>query len=274
LNSGEREYIAKAAQTISAEFDRMRRDLTIWVRWSGLLQATYKLGSDGYRPPVFAEIERSIVTPDEWQAICHMARGEERICMLHEIGKAPLIGTFEPSMEIKGWGPTFISEAFRFARDVDRLSTLQPQDLPWPCSDGQIKSVTAFEDWTRLYQMWARPTREMLVRLERIAQVHRLRGGREFLLDEYVEETARKLKGNFMMTVHGYQYPGVDFVGFGESGLNFSLQFFVDDLVGDHFERLSGVFSEIGMEIKARFDAEHIEIPLPQWDVWLRKPDF
>jgi small-conductance mechanosensitive channel len=84
------------------------------------------------------------------------------------------------------------------------------------------------------------------------------------------EETAQRLKDNFMVKVHGYQYPDADFVGFGESTLDFSLQFFIDDLVGDHCERLGDVFSEIGTELKIRFDAQHIEIPFPQRDIWVR----
>ncbi len=271
LNPTEREYIRKAAQTISADLGRMRRALTVWVRWSGLLQAIYKLGANEYRPLLFAEIEQSVVTLDEWRTICEtMIKVKDRVCRLQEIGKAPLIGSFEPDMEFKTWGPAFISEGCRLARDIDRLAAFQAQDIPWPCPDDHIRSAIAFEDWERLYKTWSRPTQELLGRLDRIEKVKRLRGQQEFQLDDYIEETAQRLKDNFMVKVHGYQYPDVDFVGFGESTLDFSLQFFIDDLVGDHCERLGDVFSEIGTELKTRFDAQHIEIPFPQRDIWVR----
>lgn len=60
--------------------------------------------------------------------------------------------------------------------------------------------------------------------------------------------------------------PGVFFTDFGDSALKLLAIYWVGDLRNQF--RIS---DEVNMEIKARFEAEHIEIPFPQRDVHLRR---
>jgi len=95
-------------------------------------------------------------------------------------------------------------------------------------------------------------------------------GAGEFQIDAELKEIANFYSERFMLKVPGFRYPDADFQKFGESSVDFRLEFFVDDLVGEHFERLGDVVSDVGIWIKQQFDVKSIEIPFPQRDVWFR----
>jgi len=139
-----------------------------------------------------------------------------------------------------------------------------------PAADDWVKSAAVYEDWKRLHIAWSRACQELLKRLEKIYRTDKVRREKMFLLDEYINETASKFKNTFMLKVPGYQQPDVDFIGFGESRLDFELSYYVDDLIGDHFERLGDVRGDIGLVIKEKFDINKIEIPRSQREVWFR----
>lgn len=239
LDKKEKDHIRNQARNIRMRVYQMRRDLTIWVVWSGLLQGWYKLGI----PPLrYQDIEESVINVEEWNKI-EQSDPEKQMSELREKRKIPLIGTFNPDQELAA-------------------SVLVLHALP--------QTAIAIDDFTALYHKWANPTRELLKRLTAIERVEKVRGEKEFQLDDFTLATAEKFSAKFMLGIPGFQFPDVDFTGFGESSLDFRLEFFVDDLVGDHFERLDDVFSDIGMAIKAQFDVKKIEIPFPQRDVWFR----
>lgn len=241
LSKEERPYIRAQANEIITRTYEMRRDLTIWVKWAGLLQAWYRLGTPSIR---LRDIEESIITVEEWNKIEQATTKEEiRLFLLREEKKAPLIGSFNRDRELLPDDPVLLA--------------LPPTSI-------------AVEDFTGIYKRWAIPTRDLLSRLARIAAVEKVRGEREFQLDDFTMATAEKFGNKFMLGTPGFQFPDVDFTGFGESSLDFRLEFFVDDLVGDHFERLDNVFGEIGKMVKAQFDLKSIEVPFPQRDVWFR----
>ncbi len=267
LNKSEKGLVKVWAEEIQEIVDSMRRDLTIWVRWTGLLQAVYKLPTESYPPLSFIDIEQGVATPDECASILNSTSNEaERIAKFLQLGKIPLIGSFPAEVEFLVWGPSVVSKAYRLCADNADLS-ISPH---LPAADDWVKSAAVFEDWKRLHIAWSRACQELLKRLENIHRTDRVRREKMFLLDEYINETAARFKNTFMLKVPGYQQPDVDFIGFGESRLDFELSYYVDDLIGDHFERLGDVRGDIGLAIKETFDIKNIEIPRSQREVWFR----
>lgn len=62
--------------------------------------------------------------------------------------------------------------------------------------------------------------------------------------------------------------PRVQFNDFGESGLQFTLLFFTEDILGNEF-----VKSDLRFEIARSFEEHGIVFPFPQRDLWIRNPE-
>lgn len=107
--------------------------------------------------------------------------------------------------------------------------------------------------WTALKQALSRPKAEQEMRLDDMT-LALLR----WIRDEYKLVTAR------------WKEPEVTFKGFGASSIDVQLDFYVDNICLEHFERKQRVVTEIARKIHERFKQEGIEIPFPQMDVWFR----
>jgi hypothetical protein len=96
------------------------------------------------------------------------------------------------------------------------------------------------------------------------------RAGKEFTLDTEIDRVRKAYLEQLPMPTPKWKRPDTTFVDFGASSLDFRLDFFIDDIVGEHFGREDDVVTEIREEIVKQFAKSGIEIPFPQQDVWFR----
>lgn len=268
LDPREDERIHGIMDSIWPMVHEMRRRLTIWLHLVGRLDANYKW-SEPVVPLTAAEIDRRLPSADqleEWRE----SKTEADQIKRQLLGKDCLavLGTF-----------IHVDEEFYLAGSVPWLEFSKEVDLQGPQAS-ILKSLETwkseqptwdtFKDYYILYQSWHKPVWDLLRRLEACSQPERLRGEEEFSLDDRLGKVVELLDTRFLLPTPGWKYPSADFVGFGASSIDFRLEFFVDDLVRRHFELMGDVISEVGLDIMQRFNAEGIEIPFPQTDVWFR----
>jgi hypothetical protein len=246
----------------------------VWVRWYGLLQSTYRMGEKTIPPLSFNEIDSSIVNIDEWEKVrCHETVNE-RIAALLDIGKLPLIGCIGIDADRKLFSDPIRFQAYRFSQglmssdsgQIDR--PLFPQAADRDVFTRQLITTVTLGDYQRLYLNMSIPIRNLMKNLRLCRNLASQNSGLEFSIDEKLTDTAEQFKDRFMMRIPGFRYPDADFIGFGESSLEFRLEFFIADLSGDHYERRGDVINDIGLAIKEKF-GDRIKMPAPQRDVWL-----
>ena len=125
-------------------------------------------------------------------------------------------------------------------------------------------------DHQLLVMQWNRRIRLLVGRLSKLYARFSDPRGYEQRLDDLLLELVTWLRENFKEPEARWKNPDVNFAGLDDRGLSFSVQFFIDDIELEHFERQDRVRRELQKEIVRRLREAHIDMPFPQQVVTLR----
>lgn len=92
----------------------------------------------------------------------------------------------------------------------------------------------------------------------------------EMELDQRAAQLRAWLRTSLKTAAEPWKDPHVLVKAFGASSVDLVLEYYVDDVRLEHFERPRRVATELMMEIHERFKQHNIEIPFPQTDLWIR----
>lgn len=95
----------------------------------------------------------------------------------------------------------------------------------------------------------------------------------EMRLDDMTQALLQWIKNEYKLMTEEWKEPEATFKdkGFAASSIDLQLDFYVDDIRLEHFERKQRVVTEIARGIHERFKQEGIEIPFTQMDVWIKR---
>lgn len=148
------------------------------------------------------------------------------------------------------------------------LSELDSISKKW---DSEIVTMVSVDDMELQYKKWLIRIRHILRSL-RLAKKRALNSGSDdYLVDLALEKASRAIRDNLKIRIAGQQYPVVEFSEFGDSAISVRLEFFIDNIAGEHFKRRDRVRSEVFSEIEKEFSAHGIEMPFPQIEISLLK---
>ena len=71
-------------------------------------------------------------------------------------------------------------------------------------------------------------------------------------------------------TTPEWKYPQARVARYGEWGLELALEFYVDNIMLDHYERQGNVEDDLRKDVLASFRQAGVEIPVPQQDIRFR----
>jgi MscS family membrane protein len=125
-------------------------------------------------------------------------------------------------------------------------------------------------DHQLLVMQWNRRIRLLIGRLSKCYARFSDPTGYEQRLDDLLLELVAWLRQNFKEPEARWKNPDINFTGNDDRGLSFSVQFFIDDIELEHFERQDRVRRELQKEIVRRLREANIEMPFAQQVVILR----
>jgi MscS family membrane protein len=125
----------------------------------------------------------------------------------------------------------------------------------------------ALHDYELLVGQWRRRIRRLCGRLAAVQEKFADPRGMEQRLDDLLLDFSRWLRANFKEPEPKWKGPDVNFNGPDDRGMSFTVEFFIDDIELEHFERQERVQRELQREIVRRLGEAGIEFPLPQYVV-------
>ncbi|MEP7357428.1 MAG: mechanosensitive ion channel domain-containing protein, partial [Anaerolineales bacterium] len=140
------------------------------------------------------------------------------------------------------------------------IAALWDEAIDEPLNDHQL-----------LVKQWNRRIRQLVNRLAYLRTKFADPRGVEQRLDGLLLDLLAWLRTSFKEPVVAWKAPDVNFLGPNDKGLGFALEFFIDDIELEHFERQERVRRELEMEIVRRLRAEGIGLPLPQQVIIIRR---
>jgi MscS family membrane protein len=139
------------------------------------------------------------------------------------------------------------------------VAALWDEPIDEPVNDHQL-----------LVMQWNRRIRLLIGRLSKCYARFSDPRGYEQRLDDLLLELVAWLRHNFKEPEARWKNPDINFTGNDDRGLSFSVQFFIDDIELEHFERQDRVRRELQKEIVRRLRLANIEMPFAQQVVILR----
>lgn len=147
--------------------------------------------------------------------------------------------------------------------------------------------VKCMKDWSEITDPWAKPDEldEQYVQFKELnellenkwlalrEEISRPKPDKEMQLDDMVQNLRIWINTKYKIITEPWKDPQAIFKGFGASSIDLQLEFYIDDIRMEHYERKQRVNTEIAKEILERFRREGVEIPFPQMDVWLRNQE-
>jgi MscS family membrane protein len=141
------------------------------------------------------------------------------------------------------------------------VAALWEEGIDEPANDHQL-----------LVMQWNRRIRLLIGRLSKLYARFLDPRGHEQRLDDLLLELVAWLRDNFKEPEGRWKNPDINFTGPDDKGLSFSIQFFIDDIELEHFERQDRVRRELQKEIVRRLREANIELPFAQHVITLRPP--
>jgi MscS family membrane protein len=141
------------------------------------------------------------------------------------------------------------------------VAALWEESLDEPVNDHQL-----------LVMQWNRRMRLLIGRLSKLYARFSDPRGYEQRLDDLLLELVNWLRNNFKEPEARWKNPDINFTGPDEKGLSFTVQFFIDDIELEHFERQDRVRRELQKEIVRRLREAKIDLPFAQHVITLRPP--
>lgn len=129
---------------------------------------------------------------------------------------------------------------------------------------------TPINDHQLLVMQWNRRIRLLINRLSTCYARFSDPRGHEQRLDDLLLALVDWLRNSFKEPEARWKNPDVNFTGPNDRGLAFTVQFFIDDIELEHFERQDRVRRELQKEIVRRLRSAGIEMPFAQQVVILR----
>jgi MscS family membrane protein len=128
----------------------------------------------------------------------------------------------------------------------------------------QEKIDDPMNDAELLVAQWKRRIRLLCRRLAYLREKFTDPRGVEQRLDDLLLDLARWIRANFKEPEPKWKGPDVNFNGPDDKGMAFTVEFFIDDIELEHFERQERVQRELQTEIVRRFREAKIDMPYSQ----------
>ncbi|MGH1488270.1 MAG: mechanosensitive ion channel domain-containing protein [Acidimicrobiales bacterium] len=271
LDQLELDEATRAVNGLHDQFEILRSDLSEWVFVRGLLLLRYTLkATEGLLPPTVDALEHA----SKRFVACWQEDLESQASRLgsgFESGKLAAIGDVPLDLELPIVREHFATLTAPWAAAaLERATKDGSATFYYPVTDTWLDSFStwgAYQSFAKFYRSWHKPVFDIAAILERVDKglddERRKPGQLHRDLNEIVDLIERKMP----LRVDAHRKPDADLASFGASSIDFELDFFVDDVAGDYYERVGDVRGDVLSYIWDLFIQHGIEIPYNKIDV-------
>lgn len=254
LNGGERTSILDGIERIERAFDGLRDELTVWFAYHTLIE----------------RLQDRKLTTEEVAACTRQLQAATAVVSREDLDKtagkwALLRIASEDDLETE----------YRTGGLVHSLAGVDSE----LASDERVTNWIAEQQSTLIYseQMefyldWARAIQRVVTDLGQCKRILRRRMHySEFTLHNRLLQLHKRFNARFMLAIDVQRQPQFSIVSLGDSAINIELEFYVDNLRAEHFERVDRVTSEVYEAAVQRLTEANIELPFKQVDLRVKE---